>query len=446
MKSENTLLEKIGGWISHSVTLKLIVITFLALLLLIPVSMIGEIIGEREALNQKVTTEVSSKWAGSQQINGPVLTIPLVYDYQEKENTVEITKYLYILPSSLKVNGEIKPEKLTRGIYEVVVYKSELMISGDFELNHPIDRNNLKSIRYDKAFLTMGISDLKGIKEQVGFKWHGETLEVQPGSRVKDILPSGITADLPDLEEKLDQMIPFELSLNLQGSQNMAFVPVGGITKVEITSSWNSPSFNGNFLPDSRNVSEDGFKASWRILQLNRNFPQSWIDNNQSSNLQASAFGIDLILPLDHYQKSMRSAKYAAMTIIITFLIFFLVEILNNRKIHPFQYALVGFALCLFFVLLVSLTEHIQFNLAYWISAFGIVCMISLYSLKVFKSSKLVVLLGVTLVGAFGFLFVTLQLTEYALLMGSIGLTIILALTMYFTRNVDWYRIGVGKD
>ncbi len=446
MKPEYTILEKIGAWISHSVTLKLIVITILALLLLIPVAMIREIIGEREALNQKAKAEVSSKWANSQQMLGPVLTIPLIYEYRDDEKTVETTKHLYILPKSLKVNGEIHPEKLRRGIYEVVVYRSNLMISGDFEFLQQIDQNNLKSIRYDEAFLTMGISDLRGIKEHLSVKWNEENLEVKPGSKVKDLLASGITADLPDLGGMLSQKIPFEISLNLQGSQNMSFVPIGATTEVTLSSPWQSPSFNGNFLPDTREVNQDGFLANWKVLQLNRNFPQSWVDVNQGSNLQSSSFGVDLILPLDNYQKSMRSVKYAAMTIIITFLIFFLVEILNKRKIHPFQYALVGFPLCLFFVLLVSITEHTHFNLAYGISTFAIVCLISLYSLTVFKSKKLVLLLVVTLLGAFGFMFVTLQLRDYALLMGSVGLTLILALTMYFTRNVNWYKIGMGKE
>ena len=156
--------------------------------------------------------------------------------------------------------------------------------------------------------------------------------------------------------------------------------------------------------------------------------------------MQESSFGVDLILPLDDYQKSYRSAKYAAMTIALTFLIFFLVEILNKRKIHPFQYALVGLALSLFYILLVSISEHSNFNIAYGISAVGIIVMIFLYSLSVFKKFSLSLILILTLCGIYGFLFTTLQLVDYALLMGSIGLFIILTLIMVVSRKVNWYR------
>ncbi|WP_200974958.1 cell envelope integrity protein CreD [Echinicola sp. 20G] len=446
MKTENSPIEKIGYWISHSVTLKLIVITILTLLMLIPSAMVQDIIREREALNDQAVKEVSSKWANGQQINGPILTIPLVYEYEKQDKVETVVKYYYVLPHELRVSGDIVPNKLRRGIYEVVVYQSQLRVAGSFDLSQKIEMANLKEIQYDQAFLTVGISDLRGIKEEVLLQWGKRSLAVSPGSKVSEILTSGITIDLPDLLSQAGQEVPFEFSLNLQGSQHLSFVPVGATTEVSLSSPWTSPKFDGNFLPDQREINEEGFQADWKVLQLNRNFPQSWVDTNQSANLQMAAFGVELILPLDDYQKSMRSAKYAAMTIIITFLVFFLVEILNKRKIHPFQYALVGFALSLFYVLLVSLSEHTDFNLAYGVATICVILMISLYSLTIFKASKLTALLVLILIGAYSFLFVTLQLTDYALLMGSVGLTIILGLTMYFTRNVDWYKMSVGKE
>ncbi|QDH78769.1 cell envelope integrity protein CreD [Echinicola soli] len=446
MKNENTVFEKIGNWVSHSVTLKLLVITILVLLLLIPSSMIMDLIAEREALSQAATEEVSMKWANNQQLNGPVLTIPLVYEYKEKEELKEVVKYLYLLPNNLQVDGEVVPEKLKRGIYEVIVYKSQLAVSGSFDLMEKVDRTNLKQIQYGKAFLTIGISDLRGIKEELAVDWGGVDCQVKPGSKVPSIITQGITVDLPNLESSMGTKVPFHFSLNLQGSRSISFVPVGGTTEVNVNSPWPSPSFYGNFLPDQRKVTGQGFEARWKVLQLNRNFPQSWVDEMQGSNLQAAAFGVDLIFPVDDYQKSIRSAKYAVMTILMTFLIFFLVEVLNKRKIHPFQYALVGLGLCLFYVLLVSISEHTDFNTAYAIAAFGVVAMIVLYSLTVFRKKKLSLLLLAVLVGAYSFLYVTLQLTDYALLMGSVGLTVMLAMTMYFTRNIDWYQLSIGKE
>jgi inner membrane protein len=447
MTPETPPTQKKESWIKNSISIKVLTIVALILLLLIPSSMIQSLISEREALNNQAIAEVSAKWAESQQINGPILTIPIVYEYEvevkdEETKTKTVTKNWYILPEVLNINGNVEPEKLRRGIYEVVVYKSDLNISGQFKLNQKIDEPNIKEIQYDNAFVTIGISDLRGIKNQIKVKWGSQNLGVEPGSRISSHIYSGVTINTAINPEQLNKVIEFSFQLDLQGSQNMTFVPVGSFTDIQLNSTWPSPKFNGNFLPDTRIVNKDGFEANWKILQLNRNFPQSWIGENQSEKLQASAFGVDLILPLDDYQKSMRSAKYAAMTIALTFLIFFLVEILNKRKIHPFQYGLVGLALCLFYTLLVSISEHSNFNVAYGISTIGIVTMIALYSITILKSRMLTSILVIVLFGIYGFLFVTLQMEDYALLMGSIGLTLILGATMYFTRNINWYQVN----
>jgi inner membrane protein len=446
MDTSETFIDKLSNWIKNSVILKMTTIAIMVLLLLIPTSMIESVISEREQLRAQATNEVSSKWAGSQQIMGPILTIPLTYEYVQDEKLVSLVKLWYLLPMELRIKGELNPRKLRRGIYEVVVYESNLVISGSFDKIQMPNQTNLKEIAYDQAFLTIGISDLKGIKKPINIKLNEKTLTVEPGSRISDLVYSGVTVDFPDIENLFKQNADFQFSLDLQGSKDLSFIPIGSTTEVEIASSWESPSFSGNFLPDFREVTTDGFKASWLILQLNRNFPQSWIGDDLSKKMEAASFGVDLILPLDDYQKSMRSVKYAIMTITLTFLIFFLVEILNKRKIHPFQYTLVGLALCLFYVLLVSISEHSNFNFAYGISTLGIVSMVALYSLSIFKRRKLTVILITTLTGIYGFLFVTLQLSEYALLMGSLGLALILGATMYFTRNINWYKLNIETE
>ncbi len=444
--TEVSIFEKINHLVKNSVTLKLVIITILMLLLLIPATMIQSLIQEREHLNAEVTREVSLKWSGDQQLNGPILTIPLTYEFEMENKTTTTTKYWHILPDELNMEGNIMSEILKRGMYDVVVYKSTLNISGDFQIDHQPDPQNLQVIHYDKAFLTMGISDLRGIKNQINIKWNDDNLNVEPGSKIPNIIYSGITFNLPDLSKQLAQKMQFDFSIHLLGSKNLSFVPIGATTKVNLTSSWANPSFDGNFLPETREVNDHGFKATWSILQLNRNFPQDWIGNENKQQMQESSFGVNFIIPLEDYQKSYRSTKYAVMTIALTFLIFFLVEILNKRKIHPFQYAMVGLALCLFYTLLVSISEHTDFNFAYWISTAIIVAMISLYSLSVFKKIKLSLILTTTLFGIYGFMFVTLQLTDYALIIGSIGLTIILGLTMFFTRNINWYNLNIKSE
>ncbi len=446
MNSELNPIEKINNWVKNSVSLKIITIGILILILLIPASMIESIIHEREKLNQSAIREVSQKWADKQQITGPVLTVPLVFWVKEKDQLKEVIDYQHFLPEALNIGGSVSPESLRRGIYEVVVYKSKLKFEGTFLLNEPIEHNQLKEIQWHKAFLTLGITDLRGIEDQVVLDWNGAPLKVKPGSRIADIVYSGVTIDLPGFSADSTQPYRFSFDLNLQGSQELEFVPVGSETNVTLTSAWKSPSFNGNFLPDERQVSEEGFSASWKVLQLNRNFPQTWLQSAYTASFKNHGFGLELLLPLDDYQKSMRSAKYAIMTIALTFLIFFLVEVLNGRKIHPFQYTLVGLALCLFYVLLVSISEHSSFNTAYFISATVVVGMIGLYSTSVFKANKLSLLLLACLISIYGFLFVTLQLADYALLMGSIGLALILGMTMYFTRNINWYKLNVTHD
>lgn len=446
MTPEEKPIDRLTNWMKSSVSLKLAIISFISLLLLIPSSMINSIIQEREHLNWEAVTEVSSKWAGRQKLTGPVLTIPLVYENLEGDEPKLYTRNLHILPQELNIQGSIVPQRLRRGIYEVAVYKSKLGISGSFEINPKIDQNGLLAVKYEDAFLSIGISDLRGIEEEIQFNWGHQALDVEPGVNISGLFDSGITIELPQLENNLSKSIDFDFDLNLQGSQNMSFIPLGNTTNVAIRSDWASPSFNGSFLPDQREISDEGFSAKWKILQLNRNFPQSWMNNLQFKAVNDASFGVDLLLPLDDYQKSMRSVKYGIMTIALTFLTFFLIEILNKKRIHPFQYILVGLALCLFYILLVSISEHTSFNAAFLVSASAVVSMITLYSATIFKQKNLTILLMMILAAVYGFLFVTLQMSDYALLLGSLGLTLILATTMYFTRNINWYKVSAEEE
>lgn len=446
MENQNNLFEKMSNWLKNSVMLKLLTITILMLLLLIPSAMINDVIRERQSLQQEAIDEVSSKWANSQEINGPILTLPLLYEHEKEGKMVETVVYHYVLPQNLIINGKLKPQKLNRGIYDVVVYDSDLNVNGTFNMDISFDENHLKEIQFEKAFLTIGFSDLRGIGNNINFNWGDENLKVESGSKITDLISSGITIYPQNITSNENQSIDFDFSVALQGSQDLTFVPVGGTTQVNLQSEWPSPSFKGNFLPKNRDVNETGFIADWNVLELNRNYPQSWSGRNMKDKMDASAFGVNLLNEVDDYKKAQRSAKYSVMTIALTFLVFFLVEVINKKRIHPFQYILVGLALCLFYILLVSISEHSNFNLAYAISTFGIVGMISFYALYIIKARKLVIILILTLIGIYGFVYVTLQLADYSLLIGSIGLAVILGLTMYFTRKIDWYNLQTAKQ
>lgn len=437
--TNSNLIQNISSNLKESISAKLATIVFLVLLLLIPGEMIRSLISERQMMNHTAISEVNSLWATEQTINGPFLSIPVLYEKQERNEVIEeYIQYWQVLPRTLEVNGQVDPETLKRGIYEIVVYTSTLDVTGNFQLRKAPQDKNLVEIQWDKAFLTLGISDLRGIRDELHISIDGKEHSVEPGTNIPSLASSGVTIPYP-IDPKTS-LVDFNFQLSLKGSRNLSFTPVGSTTKVKISSPWTSPSFNGHFLPDFREVSESGFNANWKILQLNRNFPEQWLGTGYNQAIQETAFGMNLLLPLEDYQKSIRSAKYSAMTISLTFLLFFLVEILNKKKTHPFQYALVGLALCLFYVLLISISEHSNFNLAYGIATMAITTMITLYAASFFKARKIVILLALILLGVYGFVFVTLQMTEFALLLGSIGLTVILGATMYFTRNINWYN------
>jgi inner membrane protein len=224
---------------------------------------------------------------------------------------------------------------------------------------------------------------------------------------------------------------------------------------VSLQSTWDSPSFEGSFLPDKREINAKGFTAHWKVLQLNRNYPQQGLGsfisttNNEYSDHSASSdasFGVKLLLPIDEYQKTTRSVKYCIMFIILTFLTFFFVEVLNKQRIHPIQYLLVGFAICLFYVLLLSISEHLKFDSAYLIGCICILALVTLYAKNIFKNNQLTSVFSALLALLYGFFYSLMQLEDYSLLLGSIGLFIILAVIMYLTRKVDWYGISSGEE
>jgi len=446
METENkNYLEKIGQSIKSSVTLKILSIFILMLLLMIPMSYVRSLIEEREDLRQQAISEVSGKWANEQYVYGPVLTIPIQKRVMRDDKVEIIKEEAHILPSTLVIDGKVAPKNLHRGIYEVVVYDSQLSLSGRFnDLSAYFKELDDYEIFPGEAFLTIHISDLRGIKEKVVVKWNEEVKEVAPGSAIPAIISSGIT-----VKNVLDSVRAdghsFAFNLQLQGSRYLGFVPLGKETNVTLTSDWQDPSFAGAFLPDDRTVNKEGFAAAWKILELNRNYPQFWIGNRNVAEIQKSSFGVDLLLPANDYQKSMRSAKYALLAISLTFLTFFLVEVFNKRKVHPFQYILIGLALVLFYTLLVSISEHTNFNIAYLVSSIAIISIIAFYAGAILQNVKQTIALLIILCFTYTFVYVTLQVQDYALLIGSIGLTAILAFTMYITRKINWYDLSSVK-
>jgi inner membrane protein len=449
MYVENTTGKQEKQSLKNNIYFKIGTIVVIALLLLIPTSMIKILIHEREAIQREAIREVSSKWAEEQTISGPFISIPYyryVKEISAKDSTeqiVQIKDYIHILPSELKISGNLNPEKRQRGIYEIVVYNSKLEIDGIFN-NLDIKALEIEpeNILYDKAEFVVGINDLRGIEKEVNLSWNNDKISFNPGVSSNDIVSSGINA-LININPNDSSSYNFNLSLDLKGSQLLYFTPVGKVTDIDLVSDWANPSFNGAFLPDTREVTTKGFTANWNILHLNRNYPQIWTSNRYS--ISESSFGIDLLLPVDNYQKTYRSIRYAILFIAFTFLVFFFIEVFKKVFIHPIQYILVGVSLIVFFTLLLSISEHLNYNFSFIISAIATLALIAGYVRAILSSTKLALLISGILTVLYAFIFVIIQLQDYALLIGSIGIFVILGLVMYFSRKIDWYSLKLGE-
>ncbi len=436
--------------LKSNVYFKIAVIAILILVLMIPAVLVQSLVYERESIQRSAIAEVSEKWGNGQKLHGPYISIPYnkyIKTIAEKDSVAKVTvikDWIYLLPESLNIEGDISPEKRYRSIYEIVVYESDIKLSGvfsDFDFTQlGVER---KDIHFDKASLNIGITDLKGIQKQIDLNWANQKTQFNAGLSTRGITTSGINAPVKiDLKESEKYSFSFELSLN--GSQFIYFTPVGKTTDVSLKSTWDSPKFTGKYLPDEREVSQDGFDATWNILHLNRNYPQKWLSSTH--NISSSSFGTDLLLPVDNYTKVNRIVKYAILFLCLTFLVFFFVEILNSVFIHPIQYLLVGIALVIFYTLLLSISEHITFNFAYIISAGLTLGLISAYTYAILKSKEISLLIAGILLITYTFIFIIIQLEDYALLIGSIGIFLILAIVMYFSRKIDWYNIRIAEE
>lgn len=421
------------------ITLKVFIIGAIAIALLVPKFMILGLIQERQTTAEVTSQEVMQKWSTSQTVRGPVLSLPYVdrvVDSSGKEEKEEI-RDCYILPKSLTIEGEIFPQKRNRSIYETVVYESELKIKGNFDIaDFYALKISAKDVLWEKAKILVAIGDLRGITNKTTFTWNDSTYTFSPGMENSLVGNNGISLEIPRFSVD-DFTGEFQFPLHLKGSEALSFAPLGETTELVLKSKWSDPGFVGNFLPADYTIDNDGFVANWKVLNFNRNFPQQW--KNNEYRVTDADFGVQLVTLADHYQKSSRSAKYAILVILFTFLSFFLTELITKQKIHPFQYILVGFAVLVFYLLLLSISEQLGFNLAYLISAVSVITMILFYSRTFLRNWMNVIVQTLIVTFSFGFIFVLMQLETYALLVGSIGLFVVLALTMFFSRKINWY-------
>lgn len=404
---------------------KLFIILAISLLLLIPQAFIQQLVDGRRSTESLAGIEVAQKWGGMRTVEGPVLFIP-----------GDSSAYnVYLMPETLDINGELTTKTLSRGIFDFTVYEAPITLSGTFELPKELTAEQMSHLRTNHARLLFAINDFQGFIDYPLLTYHGEQCELQAeGYKLADddALSCAVVAD----DVLAGGVVEFSLQVAIKGSNNIGFVPAGRTTTMHFTSDCTTPSFDGRYLPADRAVTDSGFTADWKVLALNRDFPQ--VLHKQVEMYDVGTMEVELKVPVEQYQQTSRSIKYAYLIILLTFAVVFLVEQRNTRSIHPVQYALVGIALILFYTLLLSFSEHISFGLSYLVAAVMTVGLITAFVQGLLKQLSASLAVGGLLVVLYLFIYVLMQLESYSLLVGSIGIFVILAVAMYVSQKIKW--------
>ncbi len=438
-------VDPAGARAGFEITKRVFLLAFLIGSMLIPLYMIRGLVEERFGLSQEVAGTIAGLWGGPQLIAGPIVTIPYIERSQKVVNgaTVEETqkRFAQFLPDSLAITADARTEKRYKGIYEVLVYAADIHMKGRLPAPSFEGRGiRAGDILWDEATISLGISDMGGIRHlELGLGGHG--LQPVPGLLRGQPFGSGVHARLDAATAQAAQ--DFSLDLALNGSGELQFLPLGNETTVDVAADWSSPGFIGNFLPAEREIVAQGFKAHWSVSALARNYPQSWTSEELDfAQVNDGRLGVALVLPGEAYQQIDRIVKYGVLVVGLTFATIFVVGLLRASRAHLVQYLLVGCSICLFYLLALSLAEQIRFLWAYAIASAVDVGMIALYlGRTVSRPAGLVT--GAMLASVHAYMYMLLQMEDYVLLAGTIGLLAALALVMYATRNVDWFAVGL---
>lgn len=445
----------------NSTMLKLLGVGGLILLMLVPLLMIEGVLNDRLARRNEAVADITSSWGREQNIIGPVLVVPYLHhgtvvrsltlpDGRVETREVEETTlaYAYFLPDTIEITGDLQTQTLHRGIYDAAVFRGQINITGKFPAP---DMGSLKidpvDVLWKDAVVTLAVSDLRGTREGLTLDWDGKKIQLQPGSQLPGYT-TGVTAQLGG-DQPISAPATFSIALDLNGSSGIFFAPFGIQNVVTLKSNWPDPGFRGAFLPAERSVRPDGFEAKWKVSYYGRDYPQKWtsrVGNERFTTLAVgnSLFGTQFLRLLDAYRYVERSIKYGILFFVLVFTTFFLFEMTARQKIHPLQYLMVGAALCLFYLALLSASEFIGFSLAYLIAAVAATGLVTWYCSHFLGGGMRTLMIGGGLLGVYTFLYITLRQQDYALLMGTVALFILLGIVMYVTRKVDWYARDLG--
>jgi inner membrane protein len=448
-QKENNMLDNIPNNNANKLSLRFFIIGIIALIMMIPLASVNSVVEERNFLYKNVLENIASQWGHQQTITGPALIVPIVEKYIVREKTKDAdgnektydkvqfrNKHIVILPKQLKKDIGLKEHYRYRSIYKSLVYEANISISGNFilpDFNKLSD--NLESIKYDKAFVIMGLSDTKAIQNVSTLDFNNKSYPFEPSTLLSlKGIESGFHAPLSITEA--EHTYAFKFNLKTKGSSQIRFSAFGEKTDIHVTSSWKHPSFQGGILPTTRNITDNGFEAMWKIPSLARNFPQTWILEDNTYNVGQLTTGVNLYEPVFLYSMVSRSIKYGVLFIVLTFLTFLIFELTQKSKLHYVQYGLIGLSLGLFFLTLLSLSEHMLFVYAYMIASSITLLSISIYTWFNNQNIKQSFLILTLLVSLYSILYSLLQLEDYALLMGTGLLLAILFVLMWITRNL----------
>jgi inner membrane protein len=432
--------------------LRLLIMGAILMALNVPLTMMCGVVSERAARRNAVVDEVSGSWGSAQTIAGPVLTVPYRYSWTDGAGRIQsATSSYHFLPDTLEIDGVVEPGERKRSLFTVVVYTARLKVSGRFAPPRlPDIRPAPDAIMWDEASVSLGVSDPRGIARAIELNWNGQRQRFVPGLARIGLLQSRVQAPAPGVTAERTDPYPFALEVEVKGTRELRVLPAGNETVVRLTSSWPHPSFVGT-APDPPRIDATGFAASWRVPYFGRGFAQEWKGDNQqvddelARQAAAASFGVALIQPVDIYVQTERAVKYAVLFIVMTFVIAFAWEIAGGVLVHPIQYLFVGFTMCVFYLLLLSLAEHRGFDVAYVVATSATVLLLSWYWSWVLGGRRQGVLMGAAMTTLYGYLYLLLRLEDYALLAGSVGLFAMLALVMFLTRRVNWYELRLGE-
>ncbi|HEY6940406.1 cell envelope integrity protein CreD [Dokdonella sp.] len=425
------------------VTAKVLGVAALALSMLIPLAQVNDLIGERAGRAQEAARQIAVRWGAPQVVGGPVLTVPVRCGIEREGKPVTLERTDFVLPDRLALAATLAPELRSYGIYESVVYTATIKAEGRFVAG---DFAHLGgdgcSVQWRRAELRVPLADVHGIRRAGALRLGADTLEFGPDSAGLGSL-AAIAAEFPLDPTLAAQPLPFAFELSVAGSERFAALPLARQTDVHVDGAWADPGFDGAFVPAERHIDANGFRADWQVLDLNRPMPQHWSSLDAATvDPAASAFGVNLVRPANAYQQNVRAGKYGLLFIALTFVAFFLFEVLRGLRVHPVQYLLVGAALCTFYLVLLALSEHVGFGIAYAVAAGATALIVGAYAVAILAQRTAGIALGGLLALVYALLYGLVRSEDYALLMGSLAMLATVVALMALTRRVDWYAAG----